>query len=83
MSGALPMYLAASPAERAKVDYAFNAMVPRPPQDIDGRQAVIHTWIRLLPKFLPIFGPWFLAEFWPLGAHGGSREPRERPRLEK
>jgi hypothetical protein len=24
----------------------------------------------------------FLADFWPLGAHGGPREPRERPRLE-
>mmetsp|Transcript_52229 Transcript_52229/g.147849 ORF Transcript_52229/g.147849 Transcript_52229/m.147849 type:complete len:96 (-) Transcript_52229:49-336(-) len=46
VKAALPEYLAASSAERAKVDYAFNAMVPRPPQDIDGRQAVMHTWIK-------------------------------------
>merc|ERR1711948_225407 len=46
VKAALPEYLAASGAERAKVDYAFNAMVPRPPQGIDGRQAVIHTCIK-------------------------------------
>ncbi len=28
-------------------------------------------------------GPVFLADLRPLGAHGGPREPRERPRLEK
>ena len=36
---ALPEYLAATGADRATVDSAFNAMVPRPPQDIDGKQA--------------------------------------------
>ncbi|CAK0888292.1 unnamed protein product [Prorocentrum cordatum] len=43
---AVPDYLASTGAERAKVDYAFNALVPRPPQDIDGKQAAIHTWLK-------------------------------------
>eukprot|EP00927_Polykrikos_kofoidii_P051798 TRINITY_DN4558_c0_g2_i1.p1 TRINITY_DN4558_c0_g2~~TRINITY_DN4558_c0_g2_i1.p1 ORF type:complete len:129 (+),score=25.62 TRINITY_DN4558_c0_g2_i1:56-388(+) len=43
---ALPEYLASTGAERAKVDYAFNAMVPRPPQSIDGKQAMMHTWLK-------------------------------------
>eukprot|EP00416_Gambierdiscus_australes_P032413 CAMPEP_0171091998 /NCGR_PEP_ID=MMETSP0766_2-20121228/35443_1 /TAXON_ID=439317 /ORGANISM="Gambierdiscus australes, Strain CAWD 149" /LENGTH=137 /DNA_ID=CAMNT_0011550189 /DNA_START=60 /DNA_END=470 /DNA_ORIENTATION=- len=43
---ALPAYLSASSEERAKVDYAFNAMVPRPPANIDGKQAAMHTWIK-------------------------------------
>eukprot|EP00930_Biecheleria_cincta_P035572 TRINITY_DN24460_c0_g1_i1.p2 TRINITY_DN24460_c0_g1~~TRINITY_DN24460_c0_g1_i1.p2 ORF type:complete len:113 (+),score=32.93 TRINITY_DN24460_c0_g1_i1:113-451(+) len=46
VKAALPEYLSASGAERSKVDYAFNALCPRPPQDIDGRQAVMHTWIK-------------------------------------
>eukprot|EP00440_Ansanella_granifera_P068743 gb/GFBE01074568.1/.p1 GENE.gb/GFBE01074568.1/~~gb/GFBE01074568.1/.p1 ORF type:complete len:121 (+),score=34.36 gb/GFBE01074568.1/:1-363(+) len=46
VKAALPEYLAATGAERAKVDYAFNALVPKPPQDTDGRQAVIHTWVK-------------------------------------
>ena len=46
VKAALPEYLSASGPDRAKVDYAFNAMVPRPPQDIDGRQAAIHTWVK-------------------------------------
>merc|ERR1719195_2465329 len=43
---ALPEYLASTGSERAKVDYAFNAMVPRPAENIDGKQAVMHTWIK-------------------------------------
>merc|ERR1712217_295907 len=43
---ALPEYLASSGESRAKVDYAFNAMVPRPPEGIDGKQAAMHTWIK-------------------------------------
>merc|ERR1719215_1056758 len=46
VKAALPQYLAASGSERAKVDYAFNALVPRPAESIDGRQAIIHTWIK-------------------------------------
>mmetsp|Transcript_124089 Transcript_124089/g.264576 ORF Transcript_124089/g.264576 Transcript_124089/m.264576 type:complete len:115 (-) Transcript_124089:76-420(-) len=46
VKAALPEYLAANGTDRAKVDYAFNAMVPRPPESIDARQAVIHTWIK-------------------------------------
>merc|ERR1712151_411552 len=46
VKAALPEYLASSGSERAKVDYAFNAMVPRPAADIDGRQAIIHTWVK-------------------------------------
>merc|ERR1712066_927579 len=46
VKASLPEYLASTGAERAKVDYAFNAMVPRPAEDIDGRQAIIHTWIK-------------------------------------
>merc|ERR1712217_563639 len=43
---ALPEYLTSSGEDRAKVDYAFNAMVPRPPEAIDGKQAAMHTWIK-------------------------------------
>mmetsp|Transcript_55326 Transcript_55326/g.154097 ORF Transcript_55326/g.154097 Transcript_55326/m.154097 type:complete len:112 (+) Transcript_55326:83-418(+) len=43
---ALPEYLAATGPERTKVDYAFNALVPRPPQGIDGKQAMMHTWLK-------------------------------------
>eukprot|EP00929_Paragymnodinium_shiwhaense_P071390 TRINITY_DN3629_c0_g2_i1.p2 TRINITY_DN3629_c0_g2~~TRINITY_DN3629_c0_g2_i1.p2 ORF type:complete len:112 (+),score=39.34 TRINITY_DN3629_c0_g2_i1:68-403(+) len=43
---ALPEYLASTGADRAKVDYAFNALVPRPPQSIDGKQAMMHTWLK-------------------------------------
>eukprot|EP00931_Biecheleriopsis_adriatica_P042844 TRINITY_DN2444_c0_g1_i1.p1 TRINITY_DN2444_c0_g1~~TRINITY_DN2444_c0_g1_i1.p1 ORF type:complete len:111 (+),score=30.94 TRINITY_DN2444_c0_g1_i1:72-404(+) len=46
VKAALPEYLASTGTDRSKVDYAFNALVPRPPQDIDGRQAVMHTWLK-------------------------------------
>eukprot|EP00413_Alexandrium_margalefii_P009079 CAMPEP_0204528112 /NCGR_PEP_ID=MMETSP0661-20131031/9345_1 /ASSEMBLY_ACC=CAM_ASM_000606 /TAXON_ID=109239 /ORGANISM="Alexandrium margalefi, Strain AMGDE01CS-322" /LENGTH=117 /DNA_ID=CAMNT_0051534069 /DNA_START=129 /DNA_END=482 /DNA_ORIENTATION=- len=46
VKAALPEYVASSGADRAKVDYAFNALVPRPPADIDGKQAAMHTWIK-------------------------------------
>ncbi|CAE6946427.1 unnamed protein product [Symbiodinium natans] len=46
VKAALPEYLKSSGEERAKVDYAFNALIPRPPQSTDGRQAVMHTWIK-------------------------------------
>merc|ERR1712039_739508 len=46
VKAALPQYLASTGSERSKVDYAFNALVPRPAEGIDGRQAIIHTWIK-------------------------------------
>merc|ERR1740124_38710 len=46
VQSALPDYLACSGAERQKVDYAFNAMIPRLPADIDGKQAMMHTWLK-------------------------------------
>merc|ERR1712203_320709 len=46
VKAALPAYLASSGSERAKVDYAFNALVPRPAESIDGRQAIIHPWVK-------------------------------------
>merc|ERR1712039_462433 len=46
VKAALPEYLASTGESRAKVDYAFNAMVPRPPEAIDGKQAAMHTWIK-------------------------------------
>eukprot|EP00929_Paragymnodinium_shiwhaense_P071392 TRINITY_DN3629_c0_g3_i1.p2 TRINITY_DN3629_c0_g3~~TRINITY_DN3629_c0_g3_i1.p2 ORF type:complete len:110 (+),score=29.19 TRINITY_DN3629_c0_g3_i1:75-404(+) len=46
VKAALPEYLASTGADRAKVDYAFNALVPRPPQSIDGKQAMMHTWLK-------------------------------------
>eukprot|EP00927_Polykrikos_kofoidii_P064572 TRINITY_DN59925_c0_g1_i1.p1 TRINITY_DN59925_c0_g1~~TRINITY_DN59925_c0_g1_i1.p1 ORF type:complete len:127 (+),score=24.76 TRINITY_DN59925_c0_g1_i1:46-381(+) len=46
VKAALPDYLASTGADRAKVDYAFNALVPRPPHGIDGKQAMMHTWIK-------------------------------------
>merc|ERR1711957_620082 len=46
VQSSLPAYLAASGPERQKVDYAFNAMIPRPPADIDGKQAMMHTWLK-------------------------------------
>merc|ERR1712187_603958 len=45
VKASLPEYLASTGEARAKVDYAFNAMVPRPPEAIDGKQAAMHTWI--------------------------------------
>ena len=44
VSSALPAYLKASGASRARVDYAFNALVPRPPCNQDGKQAMMHAW---------------------------------------
>eukprot|EP00401_Gymnodinium_catenatum_P013498 CAMPEP_0117485872 /NCGR_PEP_ID=MMETSP0784-20121206/15186_1 /TAXON_ID=39447 /ORGANISM="" /LENGTH=111 /DNA_ID=CAMNT_0005280467 /DNA_START=77 /DNA_END=412 /DNA_ORIENTATION=- len=46
VKAALPEYLGATGPERMKVDYAFNALVPRPPQNIDGKQAMMHTWLK-------------------------------------
>mmetsp|Transcript_62206 Transcript_62206/g.116408 ORF Transcript_62206/g.116408 Transcript_62206/m.116408 type:complete len:119 (+) Transcript_62206:94-450(+) len=46
VKAALPDYLKSTGEERAKVDYAFNALIPRPPQSTDGRQAVMHAWIK-------------------------------------
>mmetsp|Transcript_16040 Transcript_16040/g.23899 ORF Transcript_16040/g.23899 Transcript_16040/m.23899 type:complete len:118 (-) Transcript_16040:88-441(-) len=46
VKAALPEYMGSSGSERAKVDYAFNALVPRPPADIDGKQAAMHAWIK-------------------------------------
>eukprot|EP00928_Gymnodinium_smaydae_P090645 TRINITY_DN74410_c0_g1_i1.p1 TRINITY_DN74410_c0_g1~~TRINITY_DN74410_c0_g1_i1.p1 ORF type:complete len:129 (+),score=35.61 TRINITY_DN74410_c0_g1_i1:57-389(+) len=46
VKAALPEYLNATGADRAKVDYAFNALVPRPAQSIDGKQAMMHTWLK-------------------------------------
>lgn len=43
---ALPKYLAASGANRSRVDYAFNALIPRPPDARDGKQAMMHTWLK-------------------------------------
>ncbi|CAL1145120.1 unnamed protein product [Cladocopium goreaui] len=46
VKAAMPEYLNATGEDRAKVDYAFNALVPRQPEDVDPRQAVMHTWIK-------------------------------------
>ena len=46
------------------MDYAFNALVPRPPQAIDGQQAVIHTWLKARA---PIFC--WMCEFLTPSAH--------------
>merc|ERR1712060_405167 len=46
VKAALPEYLASTGETCAKVDYAFNAMVPRPPEAIDGKQAAMHTWTK-------------------------------------
>ena len=41
-----PRYLASSGATRSRVDYAFNALVPKPPKATEGKQAMIHTWLK-------------------------------------
>ena len=46
VQSALPEYLASSGEERAKVDHAFNGMISRPAADIDGKQAMMHTWMK-------------------------------------
>merc|ERR1712113_384548 len=43
---ALPEYLASGGAERSKVDQAFNAMMPKPAESIDPKQAMMHTWLK-------------------------------------
>ncbi|CAD7927748.1 unnamed protein product [Amoebophrya sp. A120] len=46
VASALPKYLASSGATRSRVDYAFNALVPKPPSVTDGKQAMMHTWLK-------------------------------------
>eukprot|EP00439_Symbiodinium_sp_Y106_P079981 s561_g18.t1 len=46
VKAALPEYLKSSGEERAKVDYAFSALILRPPQTTDVRQAAMQTWIK-------------------------------------
>ncbi|CAK9052347.1 Hypothetical protein SCF082_LOCUS28648 [Durusdinium trenchii] len=46
VKAAMPEYLKSTGEERMKVDYAFNALVPRSSPDADPRQAVMHTWIK-------------------------------------
>eukprot|EP00403_Amphidinium_massartii_P011152 CAMPEP_0178422406 /NCGR_PEP_ID=MMETSP0689_2-20121128/27158_1 /TAXON_ID=160604 /ORGANISM="Amphidinium massartii, Strain CS-259" /LENGTH=116 /DNA_ID=CAMNT_0020043971 /DNA_START=77 /DNA_END=427 /DNA_ORIENTATION=- len=46
VKAALPEYLASTGTDRSKVDYAFNALMPRPPADIDGRQSMMHMWLK-------------------------------------
>merc|ERR1719215_997096 len=46
VQAALPEYLASTGAARARVDYAFNAMVPRPAEHTDAKQAMMHTWLK-------------------------------------
>mmetsp|Transcript_74311 Transcript_74311/g.135803 ORF Transcript_74311/g.135803 Transcript_74311/m.135803 type:complete len:102 (-) Transcript_74311:68-373(-) len=46
VQAALPEYLASTGADRAKVDAAFNAMVPRPAEQYDSKQAMMHTWLK-------------------------------------
>ncbi|OLP97089.1 hypothetical protein AK812_SmicGene20622 [Symbiodinium microadriaticum] len=46
VKAALPEYLKSSGEERAKVDYAFGALILRPPQTSDVRQAAMQTWIK-------------------------------------
>eukprot|EP00428_Durinskia_dybowskii_P008650 CAMPEP_0170282108 /NCGR_PEP_ID=MMETSP0116_2-20130129/41076_1 /TAXON_ID=400756 /ORGANISM="Durinskia baltica, Strain CSIRO CS-38" /LENGTH=127 /DNA_ID=CAMNT_0010533455 /DNA_START=61 /DNA_END=442 /DNA_ORIENTATION=+ len=46
VQAALPEYLAARGADRAKVDYAFASMVSRPPREEDHRHEMIHTWLK-------------------------------------
>jgi len=46
VQAALPKYLEATGSDKAKVDYAFNALVPKPAADIDGRQAMMQTWLK-------------------------------------
>ncbi|CAD7949079.1 unnamed protein product [Amoebophrya sp. A25] len=45
---ALPRYryLASSGATRSRVDYAFNALIPRPADPKDAKQAMMHTWLK-------------------------------------
>jgi len=46
VKAALPEYLASSGTDRAKVDTAFNAMIPKPAEAIDPKQAMMHTWMK-------------------------------------
>eukprot|EP00397_Hematodinium_sp_SG-2012_P061214 GEMP01080732.1.p1 GENE.GEMP01080732.1~~GEMP01080732.1.p1 ORF type:complete len:135 (+),score=27.49 GEMP01080732.1:38-406(+) len=46
IASALPRYLSASPAEKARVDYAFNALVPRPADPKDSKQTMMHSWLK-------------------------------------
>nr|ABV22267.1 conserved hypothetical protein [Karlodinium veneficum] len=46
VQAALPEYLASAGAERAKVDDAFNAMIPKPAESIDPKQAMMQTWLK-------------------------------------
>lgn len=43
---ALPEYLGSSGPDRAKVDRAFHAMMPKPAESTDPQQAMMHTWIK-------------------------------------
>eukprot|EP00746_Dinoflagellata_sp_MGD_P164369 gnl/MRDRNA2_/MRDRNA2_92960_c0_seq1.p1 gnl/MRDRNA2_/MRDRNA2_92960_c0~~gnl/MRDRNA2_/MRDRNA2_92960_c0_seq1.p1 ORF type:complete len:124 (-),score=23.53 gnl/MRDRNA2_/MRDRNA2_92960_c0_seq1:69-440(-) len=46
VAAAMPRYLSATGADRAKVDYAFNAMIPRPADPKDVKQTMMHTWLK-------------------------------------
>ena len=46
VASALPKYMMASAPERQRVDYAFNALIPKPPCNQDPKQAMMNTWLK-------------------------------------
>jgi len=42
----LPEYLEARPSETSRVDYAFNALRPRPFDPKDPKQVMMATWLK-------------------------------------
>ena len=44
VGSALPKFVSSSGAAKSRVEYAFNALVPKPPAADSGPQAMMHTW---------------------------------------
>uniref|UniRef100_A0A0G4IB67 ATPTG10-like domain-containing protein n=1 Tax=Chromera velia CCMP2878 TaxID=1169474 RepID=A0A0G4IB67_9ALVE len=43
---ALPGYLASSGTQRARVDYAYNVLCPKPVNEKDPKQTMMHMWLK-------------------------------------
>lgn len=48
MAAALPKYMSVGTGgAKARVDYAFNSLIPRPADPKDVKQTMMHNWLKV------------------------------------
>eukprot|EP00918_Siedleckia_nematoides_P022108 GHVU01047574.1.p1 GENE.GHVU01047574.1~~GHVU01047574.1.p1 ORF type:complete len:140 (-),score=25.73 GHVU01047574.1:411-830(-) len=67
---ALPQYLASSGEQKARVDYAFNALYPRPASHTDPKQALMQGWIKARLFYYDSVAPFQFNPYAPTTAAG-------------